>query len=133
MLAGLLAQHDRIAIAGGPRTGKTTLTNAVKTHHVVHTDDYMHLAWLDAPEAINDECRFHRRFVVEGVQVARCLRGGKESNRAPLEVDAVLWLDDSVAPMTTNQASMAKGIKTTFADWRSRNHGVIVVYPDQQI
>lgn len=130
-LAGLLAKYDRIAIAGGPRTGKTTLSLAAQDRRIVHTDDYMHLAWLDAPEAISRECLLHPRFLVEGVQVARCLRGSRDGDRSPLEVDAVVWLDDSVAPMTSSQASMAKGIKTTFADWQTTNRATIIVYPDR--
>lgn len=127
----LLHDYERIAIIGGPRTGKTSLSLSVVNRPVVHTDDYMHFAWADAPQAINEECRRHESFVLEGVQAARCLRGGKDGNRAPLEVDAVLWLDNTLCPVSPQQAAMAKGIKTTFADWLSRNPRVVVRYPDK--
>lgn len=46
-LADILSQFRRVAIAGGPRTGKTTLAAAVTDRRVIATDDYMGKPWAD--------------------------------------------------------------------------------------
>lgn len=120
----------RVAIAGGPRTGKTTL--AGKAHRartadghgqpsvLIHTDDYIGLPWVDVPHFAILQCEKAERFVIEGVQVARCLRKG-------LKVDAVIWLEAERAPRTKQQESMAKGVKTVFMEWVALTTGTPVV------
>lgn len=123
-LTSILYQYDRIAICGGPGTGKTTLaTWCTKDRPLLHTDDLMHLPWSDVPAAVIEQCSHHGRFVVEGVQVARALRKG-------LQVDAVLYLDTCMAP-ERRQGRMAKAIGTIFGEWRQNNRAVPVYSPDR--
>ena len=113
--AEVLAKYQRIAIAGGPKVGKSTLSNAgiATGHRIVHTDDLIsRFSWDDAPLEIISICSKLPRFVVEGVQVPRALRKG-------LAVDVVVWLGDPKAPQTDRQVSMGKGVKTVLDDWRA--------------
>jgi adenylate kinase family enzyme len=104
----------RIAIVGGPRTGKTTLAATVTDRPIIHTDDYIGVGWDAAPEVLNATARMHERFVIEGVQVARCLRKG-------LEVDHVIVLLSAKRLRTPRQVAMAKGVYTVFREWRGAN------------
>lgn len=103
----------RIAIVGGPRTGKSTLASRLRTlgAHEIHTDDFSGLPWGLIPAEVAKECARHDRFIVEGVQVARCLRKG-------LEVDAVIVLSAPKVQRTAHQDAMAKGTEKIFRDWR---------------
>lgn len=110
----------RVAIVGGPRTGKTTLARKARDTTVIHTDDYIRLPWEDVPHFVLLECEKAERFVVEGVQVARCLRKG-------LKVDVVIWLEAERAPRTPKQEAMAKGVRSVFMEWAAMKTGTPVV------
>lgn len=121
---GVLAKYKRIAIAGGPRTGKTTLSDrAVGRVEVFHGDDYISDDWSANSAEIVRLCTPLPSFVVEGVQVPRALRKG-------LIVDAVIWLDRPQVPLTKAQQTMAKGVATVFAEWRAANPSVPVLVPE---
>jgi hypothetical protein len=123
-LNDLLSQYDRIAICGGPGTGKSTIANwCVKDRAIIATDDYRHLEWADVPSAVAEACSLHSKFCVEGVQVARTLRRG-------LQVDAVLYLDVCMAP-ERRRASMEKAIDTVFREFRQLNRTIPVYSPDR--
>jgi len=100
-------QHKKIAIVGGPKAGKTTLSLAVKDRHVLHTDDYINMDWDRVPQQIIDDLAEHDTFLVEGVQAARALRKG-------LKVDVIVA---TKLPSSTGifrkdgQARMAKAVK----------------------
>jgi SPP1 gp7 family putative phage head morphogenesis protein len=125
-LEALLREHARVAIVGGPKTGKTTLaTKYVTDRPLISTDKFMGLAeWDKIPGCVINECERQARFVVEGVQVARALRAG-------LVVDAVLYLDDAKAERLKGQASMAKAVDTIFSEWRDKNRTTPVISPDR--
>jgi tRNA A37 threonylcarbamoyladenosine biosynthesis protein TsaE len=120
-LAQLLREHKRIAIVGGPGTGKTTLAANVSDRRVLHTDDYVHRPWASVPDDVIRACEGLESFVVEGVQVARSLRRG-------LKVDAVIYLD---AMHGAGSQSMAKAVDTVFRDWRSKDRLTPVFSPDR--
>ena len=97
-----------VAICGPPGGGKTTLSHALLS--VVHTDDFMHLSWEEAPHAILEELRQDRTRSVEGVQVARVLRYmAREGD--PFRFDAYLWVERGPGPSTPRQRGMAKTIR----------------------
>lgn len=115
-LSELLARFPRVAIAGVPRSGKTTgiaFTAEVDDdgRRIIHTDDWKQprCNWADAPALVIAACQ-DSRFLVEGVQVGRCLRKG-------LVVDAVVWMAEPLVELDKGQATMAKGCKTIFDDW----------------
>ena len=113
----------RIAIAGGPHVGKTTLANSVaELVPVTHTDAFMDSAWADQPELIMAGLKNEPRFLVEGVQIARCLRKG-------LAVDIVIWLERVHTPITVRQRGLAKGTAKIFREWLTKKpEGVVVLY-----
>jgi predicted GTPase len=117
----LIGRYDRVAIVGGPRTGKSTLANAVRDRPVIPTDSYMDLPWEDVPAKVIEAAgAAGGRFVVEGVQAARALRKG-------LEVDAVIVMTQPKTALTSGQAAMGKGVMTVFEEWRGNNPGALVM------
>lgn len=108
--------HPRVAIGGGPKSGKTTVFAALcHDRPTVHTDDYIQeskgtvaeraAAWKAAAELAVVECVKHAAFIVEGVRVTRVLQLG-------VEVDVLVWLDKPLMPLTKGQETMRKGCET---------------------
>lgn len=107
-------RYARIAIVGGPRAGKTTLSRLARDRSVIHTDDFRARSWEAVPHAVIadvlDLAKDTNKYIVEGVQVARCLRKG-------LEVDVVVVLMDPIEALSPRQEGMRKGVVTVLADW----------------
>lgn len=117
----VLASHRRVAIVGGPSTGKTTLAATVTDRPVFGTDDTMALPWSDVPGAVISKAReLGDAWVIEGVQVARALRKG-------LVPDVVVVLDEAHGALTTGQAAMGKAVHTVLGEWSATNRTVPVV------
>ena len=105
----------RIAIAGPPKTGKTTLAVSLGMH-VRHTDDIQQLGWSAASDEVSrwfdDDA-----FCIEGVAVLRALRKWRERNpSSPPPLDRLVMLWDPHTPHTRGQQSMAKQLRTTYAE-----------------
>lgn len=122
-----LAAHPRVAIAGGPRTGKTTLAAAAQSarkcldDRVFHGDDLIRLGWSAASETLAyDVNQLDGPLIVEGVQVPRALRKG-------MSIDGVIWMRTPWGEQTREQAAMAKGCETVFNEWRQANPDVPVL------
>ena len=104
--ADLLAHHDRIAIVGGPNTGKSTLCHLVDDRPVFASGLLIdQVTWAEAPHALVAVAISLDRFVIEGVQTARALRKG-------MPVDYIVWLHKPRIELTKGQAAMTKGINT---------------------
>ena len=117
----LLSRYPRVAIAGGPRTGKTTLSALGDGRLVVHTDDWINRTeWEGVPTEVIKACGTGP-VIVEGVQVPRALRKG-------LSVDCVVWLERPRTLQTRKQLIMLAGIRTIFAEWASNNAGAVPVF-----
>ena len=115
----------RIAITGGPKSGKTTLAEKLGTRHgltVLHTDDLIPLGWDAAIEATAlwfDT--LSSDWIIEGAQVARALRYWLQEHPEGLPCDQVIYLVEPKAPYTKNgQEVMAKGIATVMAQIEGR-------------
>lgn len=52
----VLERYARVAVVGGPRTGKTTLVAGVTDRPVIHGDEYNGEGWEKAPERIKGAC-----------------------------------------------------------------------------
>lgn len=113
----ILLKHKRIAIVGGPGSGKTTLAARVYDRQVLHTDDVIDVVpWDDMPDYWLEQTRDLKSFVIEGVQTARYLRrAAKYKEECP--VDAVVALLGAVVPITGGQARMLKAVMTVFDEW----------------
>ena len=113
--------HKRIAVVGGPLTGKTTVSREVTDRPVLSTDDTMDADWADQPEIAKRRVEGMDAFVLEGVQAARALRKG-------LEVDAIVVMETPKGERTKGQAAMAKGQEKIIADALAMNPGVVVYW-----
>lgn len=114
--------YDRVAIAGAPKTGKTTLAKLVDGRKLMHTDDDLDkgVEWsqqsADLVARVNSETG---PLVVEGMTVPRALRKG-------MKVDAVIWLEVPKVEQTKGQLSMGKAARTVFNEWHAANPKVPV-------
>lgn len=117
----------RIAITGGPRTGKTTLatkmcSDASRTggSALRHTDglieQFAHLgkdSWSAASQHVVDEWFTQPGpWIVEGVAVSRALRKWRDQHPGePPPVDRVVYLTTPREPLSKGQEAMAKGVR----------------------
>jgi hypothetical protein len=119
----------RICIAGGPRTGKTTLaldlyerTRIDPDHDRVgvlrHTDDLIDLGWSEASAAAAEWFREPGPWIVEGVAVPRALRKWLAANEGK-PCDVVYWLEEPHEELSPGQVAMAKGCATVFDEIRA--------------
>lgn len=120
--AAVLARYPRVAIAGGPRTGKTSLAQHARDGRlVVHTDDFIgHGDWAAMPGLVIDAAG-SGPCLIEGVQVPRALRKG-------LRVDAVVWLETPRVHLSPRQEGMLKGTAKVFEEWLVRRGATAVIY-----
>jgi hypothetical protein len=105
----------RIVIAGGPRTGKTTLAVSLGLP-VFHTDDLIPLGWVAAGAAAAQWIDQPGPWVIEGVTAPRALRRWlkRHPDRAPC--DLILFMARPAIPRTRGQEAMAKGCAKIFAE-----------------
>ncbi len=115
-----LARYPRVAVTGGPKSGKTSICTGVTDRFVLHTDDLIEEKWEDVPGIVRLRLADKASFVVEGVQVPRALRRG-------LVVDAVVWMRSAKTSLTPGQRTMAKAVGTVFEQWRALNAGRVPI------
>jgi hypothetical protein len=100
----------RILVAGAPRTGKTTLADALAAERgipVRRTDDLVgRLAWSEASAEVARWLTEPGPWIIEGVASARALR--KLDPSAPLP-DLIAHLTIPRVARTPRQEGMAKG------------------------
>lgn len=87
----VLRDHKRIAVTGGPDTGKSIVTDYVTDRPVYHSDDYTDENWHTKPETLIREAYSADSpsgYVVAGVTADRAVRKG-------LQVDAIIHCDDT--------------------------------------
>lgn len=102
----------KIAITGGPRTGKTTLSG--EGEGVRHTDDLIDLGWSEASEAASKWFDDPEVDTIEGVAVNRALRKWLERNETGKPCDKVIYLHIPRVKLKRGQESMLKGCLTVW-------------------
>jgi len=133
----------RIAITGGPRTGKTTLAHEIRDQanpngprvddiEIQHTDDLIgKLDWSDASAEVARWFDWSGSWIIEGVAVSRALRKWRDNHpgeRPP--VDRVIYLSEPHEELTKGQAAMAKGVRKVHDEiepWLNQ-HGICTEY-----
>lgn len=113
-----LPGQGRVVVAGGPRTGKTTLARQklASGFRVRHADELIathewsaasaHVAtWLDEPGP----------WVVEGVTAVRGLRKWLAAHPEGKPCDVVAWLDRPQVARSPGQETMARGTLTIWS------------------
>lgn len=132
----------RIAITGGPLTGKTTLASKLAYDQggigmfagdkiVRHTDYLIPLGWSEASAAAALWFDEPGPWIIEGVAVPRALRKWRDAHpgqRPP--VDRVIYLSEPHQVCMRGQSSMAKGVESVFRELEPwlEEHGVEVEY-----
>lgn len=105
----------RIAIAGGPRTGKTTAASTLPGA-ALHTDDVMRLGWSAASQEVSTWFDRPGDVVVEGVAVPRALRKWLKRNPVGMPVETVVLLAYPYETLTPGQSRMTKGHATVWSE-----------------
>lgn len=78
LIDDLLKRYNRIAVVGGPVTGKSIITEAVTDRPVIHSDDLHDSSWSGKSEDLKKEAEKHDRFVIAGIAADRAVRKGLE-------------------------------------------------------
>jgi len=116
----------RVAILGGPRTGKTTyatrlaksagvkLTSTGKrsADPVVHTDSFIADGWDRIPDNVIAKLEGESDFVLEGCQAARVLRRWFARDPEGPKLERVVIFTKPHVRRSGGQEAMAKGIRT---------------------
>lgn len=103
----------KIAIAGVPRAGKTTLGTLIADSigaELRSTDDLIDLGWSEASQAASEMFNEDASFVMEGVAVPRALRKWLRANPEGKPVDEIRWMGTPRVEHTKGQAAMGKGV-----------------------
>lgn len=143
----VLKMFPRVAITGGPRMGKSTLTKLVTDRPVIHSvveGEQVDAApgsilvvggyESDTPAKLIAAVEGLPSFVVEGVQVSRALRGpeDQDGNRLPgMVVDAVVYMQRPKVPiedLKVGQVRQAKNTRSIFDEWHAKNEHVPVLF-----
>lgn len=106
-------QPRRIFIAGGPRTGKTTLARelaAATGAPIVHTDDHIALGWSAASSHVATLMAAEGPLIVEGVAVPRALRKLLAARPDLTPCDRLIVLRAPHVALTPRQAGMTTGV-----------------------
>jgi len=125
----------RIAITGGPRTGKTLAARAVALATglpLVSTDDFIELGWSQASQHLADLLADGAPRIVEGVAVARALRKALRDRPEERPIDRLVILSVPKVEQTDGQRTMASGVDTVIEEilLDLQCLGVDVVYED---
>lgn len=108
----------RVAITGGPRAGKTTMSKQFedKGYQVRHTDDLISGSdWSEASHQASFWFALPGPLCIEGVSVPRALR--KWLNRCDAKpIDKLYVLEGGMAAQTDRQKFMSKGIDTVLKE-----------------
>lgn len=116
----------RIAILGGPRTGKTTYatrlarklklpltsTGKLSPDHVVRTDSFIGVGWDNVPQEVIKRLSAQEHFILEGCQAARVLRRWYAEDPDGPKLDRVIVFSKPHVPRTGGQNALAKGVST---------------------
>lgn len=121
----------RIAIAGVPRSGKSTyglqLAQATK-YPLTHADDFIAMGWSEASAEVARRLVTPGPYVIEGVAVMRALRKALEYGPG-MPCDRLHWFGEPRQAFTKGQASMAAADTKRFAELRPEleQRGVVIV------
>lgn len=126
------APKMRIAIAGIPKAGKTTLSKEMESKpncaKVFHTDDIIDkFDWSGASEEVSKW--FNKdEFLIEGVAVPRALRKWLNKNKGK-PCDKLIWLHEPYEKLSPGQKAMAGGCFKVMREIRFDliNRGVKIV------
>lgn len=124
----------RIAITGGPQTGKTTLAVDMVADRkdrgidpdavLIHGDDFIELGWSQSSQALAHAMRTPGPWVAEGVQVPRALRKMLEARPDVKPIDRLIVLGTPRKDQSEGQRRMSLGLDTVLAELLPRLRGL---------
>lgn len=119
----------RVAITGGPKTGKTTMASTM-SGTIRHTDDLIGLGWSEASLACSRWFDEPGAWVVEGVMVPRALRKWLNRNRHGKPCDEVIFMTQPKAPTRPSHKNMSAGIDSVWLEIEGElaRRGVKIIY-----
>ena len=126
-----MGSHQRVLVVGGPRVGKSTLSElagdrlGVRPHH---TDDTIGLGWSGASAEVAQWFDRPGPWIIEGVALPRALRKWLLAHPEGKPCDLIFWSNRSKVARNEGQRTMAKGVETVWvqilAELRSRGVAV---------
>jgi hypothetical protein len=115
--------RPRIVLAGGPRTGKTTMgTELAQAMGVALLSTDTLTSRLDWSGCSLEAAQWMRRpgpWCIEGVATGRALRKWLAAHPDGKPCDEVVYLDHPWQELTNGQAAMTKGCWTVFSEIRA--------------
>ena len=122
----------RIAVAGGPRTGKTTTAERLAQQlglPLTHSDDLISLGWSEASDELAKRMAAAERGIYEGVAVVRAIRKLLERS-SDKPIDALLILRQPFEQLTDGQRRMSRAQDTVLYEIVPRLHalGVLIAH-----
>lgn len=104
-----------MAIAGGPRAGKSHLAESLRDRRIVRgTDELMGLGWSESSRVASLWFDSSEPVICEGVMVPRALRKFLARTGEQRPVDLVIWINEPVTDRSRGQHVMAAGCETVF-------------------
>jgi dephospho-CoA kinase len=115
-----LAGHQRVIIAGGPRTGKSTLATLAGERFgipVKHADDLIEThKWSEASEEVSRWFNEPGPWIVEGVSAPRAIRKWLRQNPSSRLDATIVFLKEAVERQSIGQSVMHKGVNTVWLE-----------------
>lgn len=122
----------RVAILGGPRTGKTTFATKLAKKHglllhstgkrsedpLVHTDSFIKRGWDELPDHVIEQLQQQTDFVLEGCAAARVIRRWYKQDLTAPRLDRVYIITGAKVRRSAAQEAMARGIHTILTGLR---------------
>lgn len=106
----------KIAIAGIPKSGKTTYADKMGNDYgdlalkVYHTDDLIgQVEWSELSQQVSTWFNNEGDFIIEGVAVPRALRKWLANNEEGKPCDKVIWMGKAKIELSKGQLTMGKG------------------------
>ena len=148
--ARVAAERDRVAIVGGPKTGKTTLASEILRIRRDDPEARPHESVLRTDDALDDHPELGRfesaattaasllstsgTLLVEGTATAVALRRWMDDNEGR-PVDLVVWLRREKRPTTAGQRNMRKGVDSVVGRLipRLEERGVTILTDDPDL
>ncbi len=120
----------RVVIAGGPKSGKTTLAEDFSPHGWVrHTDELIDdYEWSEQSELVAaDWFTEPGPWVIEGTAAIRALRKAL-AMRPEAPCDILIWINEPRVERNVGQESMAKSCNTIFEQIKDelKRRGVVI-------
>jgi hypothetical protein len=131
----------RIAICGGPRTGKSTFASKLATElgielfstgkkALVATDNFMDVGWENVPRLVMERLLELDDWILEGTQATRVIRHWYRTAPETLQLDRVYFFERPWVVRNGGQNAMAKGVQTIWREVRAELHkrGIPILY-----